>query len=71
MPSLTKLLKNHSFLISDDGDSFQLALFDDMGIQVAGAFFPDDGSGQAFELAHTIGRFYGKPINEIDRSQKP
>jgi len=70
MPSPTKLLKNHFFSISDDGDSFQLALFDG-DIQVAGAFFPDDGSGQAFELAQSIGRFYGNPINEIDRTQQP
>jgi hypothetical protein len=68
MPSPAKTSKNLSFTIEDNGDSFDLALFDG-DVQVAGAFFPDDGSGKAFELAHKIGRFYGNPINAIDRYQ--
>lgn len=70
MPSPTTSLKTTYFSISDDGDSFQLSLFDG-GVQVAGAYFPDDGTGYAFELAQSIGRFYGKPIGETDLNQQP
>lgn len=36
--------------IEDDGDGFQVALYQD-GIQLGGAFFPDDGTGEAFQDA--------------------
>ena len=36
--------------IQDDGDAIQVALLED-GQQVGGAYFPDDGSGEAFQDA--------------------
>lgn len=39
--------------IEDEGDAFQVMLMDD-GRQVGGCFLPDDGSGEAFELARQI-----------------
>lgn len=39
-----------SFQIEDDGDAIQVALFED-GLQMGGAYFPDDGTGEAFQDA--------------------
>lgn len=39
--------------IEDEGDSFQVSLYED-GKQVGGCHLPDDGHGGAFELAQQI-----------------
>lgn len=39
--------------IEDEGDEFQVRLMFG-GVQVGGAVFPDDGHGEAFELAKVI-----------------
>lgn len=42
------------YMIEDDGEEVQLALFVD-GVQVGGAMFPDDGSGAARARAEALG----------------
>ena len=49
--------QNRHFTIEDDGDAFQLALFED-GIQVGGGYFPEGMGGDAFELALEMGRAF-------------
>lgn len=44
-----------TFEIEDDGDSFQVAIMED-GVQIAGMIIPDDGTGEAFELARDFAR---------------
>lgn len=39
--------------VEDDGDSFQVALFQE-GVQVGNAMFPDDGDGSAFQAAQAL-----------------
>ena len=46
--------QNRSFLIEDDGDAYQVQLLQD-GIQMGGAYFPDDGTGEAFQDAMELG----------------
>lgn len=41
---------NREYVIEDDGDEVHVALFED-GEQAGGALFPEDGSGEAYELA--------------------
>ena len=41
------------YLIHDEGDEVHVALFED-GEQAGGALFPDDGTGEAFELAYDL-----------------
>ena len=38
------------YQIEDDGDAIQVSLIQD-GVQVGGAYFPDDGTGSAFQDA--------------------
>ena len=54
------------FTIEDDGDAFQLALFED-GIQVGGGYFPEDMGGDAFELALEMGRAFAPDSVQIVR----
>lgn len=49
--------------IEDDGDAFDVAMFDD-GIQVAGAIVPDDGAGTGFDLAQEIARAFAGPVGD-------
>jgi hypothetical protein len=69
MPSLATKSKNRFFSIEDNGDGFDLSLFDGIN-QVGGAIFPDDGTGKAFELAYEIGCLYGNPISATDHIQQ-
>lgn len=46
-----------AFSIEDEGDAAQLYLFID-GVQVGGAYFPDDGTGASMELAADVGRLF-------------
>jgi hypothetical protein len=69
MPCPTNNKENKFFTIEDDGDSFQLSLYDGVN-QVGGAIFYDDGTGKSFELAESIGRFYGNPVAR-DCTQQP
>ena len=39
--------------ITDDGDGFQVSMWF-RGVQVGGANFPDDGHGEAFDLAKQV-----------------
>lgn len=39
--------------IEDEGDAFGVSLLED-GIQVGGAFFPDDGDGTAYDQAAEV-----------------
>jgi len=39
--------------IEDDGDAFQVMLFED-GLQLGACYLPDDGDGETFELAQQI-----------------
>ena len=41
------------YLIEDEGDEVRLALYQDEE-QVGGAVFPDEGAGEAFELAYEL-----------------
>ena len=45
------------FTIEDDGDAFQLMLFDG-AVQVGGGYFPEDSGGDPFALAIEIGRAF-------------
>ena len=49
--------QNRHFTIEDDGDAFQLALYQG-GVQVGGGFFPEDMGGDAFALALEMGRAF-------------
>ena len=40
--------------IDDEGDAFQLAMFEN-GLQVGGAYFPDTGDGSAHSVAVEVG----------------
>ena len=42
------------YLIEDEGDEVHVHLIED-GEQAGGALFPDDGTGEAFELALELG----------------
>jgi hypothetical protein len=56
--SATSSAKNRVYSIADDGESFELAMFED-GVQVGGGLFPDlDGSGAAFDLAYQLGETF-------------
>ena len=44
-----------TFKVEDEGDEYDVALFED-GHQVGSALFPDDGHGAAFALALAIGQ---------------
>lgn len=39
--------------IEDEGDAFQVSLLED-GRQIGGCYLPDDGDGDAFEVAKQI-----------------
>ena len=55
-----------TYSITDDGDEVHLAMFED-GEQVGGGLFPDDGTGEAFELACEVGDdFVGRFNMEAD-----
>ena len=51
--------QNRFFSISDEGDAFDLSLYQD-GAQVAGGIFPVDvlGVDGAFALAEMVGKFF-------------
>ena len=68
MPSVATNSAGRYFSIEDDGESFQVYLFDGVS-QVGGACFPDDGTGAAFDLAVQIGRSFGAPVSGSDRLQ--
>lgn len=68
MPTLASKSERRYFSIEDDGDSFQVYLFEGV-VQVGGCCFPDDGTGAAFDLANEVGMAFGRPINGIDRLQ--
>jgi len=56
--------------IEDEGDSFQVALFED-GEQVGGCHLPDDGHGGAFELAQQIASDWLSYNDRIKARQAP
>ena len=56
--------QNRSFSIEDDGDAFQLSLFQG-GVQVGGGFFPEDMGGDAFALALEMGRAFAPDCVQI------
>lgn len=56
--------------IEDDGESFQIMLIED-GVQVGGCFLPDDGAGEAFELAQGIASDWLSYNDRVQRSEKP
>lgn len=43
-----------TYTIEDEGDEVHLAMFED-GVQVGAGLFPDDGTGESFELACEVG----------------
>lgn len=43
-----------SYQIEDDGDAVQVMLMED-DVQMGGAYFPDDGTGEAFQDAMEVG----------------
>lgn len=52
-----------SVQIEDDGDEFQVLMYQD-GVQVAGAIVPDDGAGGGFDLAQEIARSFACPAGD-------
>lgn len=43
------------YIIEDNGDEVQLFLMED-GEQMGGALFPDEGDGEAWDLAYEVGQ---------------
>lgn len=48
------------FSIDDEGDAFNLALFED-GVQVGGGYFPEGFGGDPFALALEVGESFAGP----------
>lgn len=56
------------FVVTDEGDEFQLELLQD-GIQVGGAVFPDDGTGAAFDMARGVGASWAASGRSLEWGQ--
>lgn len=55
------------YQVADEGDAFELALFED-GQQVGGAIIPASfGDDAAFELAQFLGECFAQQANSGDR----
>jgi len=52
------------YLIDDEGDEVQVQFLED-GVQIGGACFPDDGSGEAFDVALMVAQGWGKSAAKI------
>lgn len=56
-----------AYQLEDEGDSFEVAMFED-GVQVAGVIVPAKfGEDAAFELAQFLGQCFAQQANSGDR----